>query len=170
MPGGANNTDFGKYEDNMALKRRIKKLTKSMVAQMTGTMFLTCKECNESDVLAPCDTRSIICSDCVQKMIAPPSNYKKEKSDKPRGWHFMSYFEHGGIVYSKGIEVTDKIEIKRLKKEYSSVKTKTSVPVKTKKVTKQVKAVTSTVKKIVKKKVAKTTVLKRGVKNVRTTR
>jgi len=103
----------------MALKRRIKKLTKAMVRRMTGTIILECRECGEEEVEVPSDTKSVVCPYCVQKWIAPPANYdKREKSDKPRGWHFKSYFEHDGKVYSKGEEVTDVNEIKRLKKEH----------------------------------------------------
>jgi len=102
----------------MALTRRTKKLTKSMLKKATGTHFLICKVCHEEELEVNTDVIAVTCGMCVQLMLPPPDNYiKKEKSDKPRGWHFKSYFEHDGVVYSKGVEVTDANEITRLKKE-----------------------------------------------------
>lgn len=141
----------------MALKRRIKKLTKSEIRKVGGRQYLICSECGNEDVEVPSDISRVTCATCVQKMIAPPPNYKKEKSDKPRGWHFKEYFEHDGIVYSKGREITDPDEIAILKK--SSKKSKTIV-----KVTKTAKP-----KKVSKSKVTKTKVT-RGRKNARTTK
>lgn len=118
----------------MALRKRTKKLSKTMVTKLTGTQWLTCKECNDEQVLVSMDVGKVTCAYCVQKMIAPPSNYvKKEKSDKPRGWHFMLYFEYDGKVYSKGEEVTDKKEITSLKKKHGNVSKPESpkIPVKT---------------------------------------
>lgn len=97
------------------LKRRTKKLSKSEVRKLTGVTSLTCSECNLIEVDVPTDIGRVTCARCVQKMIAPPSNMKKEKSDKPRGWHFKIYFEHNGLVYSKGELVTDTKEIAKLK-------------------------------------------------------
>lgn len=107
----------------MALTRRTKKLTKSMFKKATGTHFLTCKVCGEEELEVNTDVVAVTCGMCVQLMLPPPENYiKKEKSDKPKGWHFMSYFEHNGVVYSRGVEVTDKNEIARLKKEVKVTK------------------------------------------------
>lgn len=152
------------------LKRRTKKLTKSMVRKITGTTYMTCKECNEEEVTVPGDTKAVTCAYCVQKMIAPPPNHRKaEKSDKPRGWHFKAYFEHEGVVYSKGKVVSDKKEITKLKKTISAE----PAPKKTvaKKATK-VKSASAVKKPTVKaKKVAKKatkTSSKRGIKNART--
>lgn len=97
------------------LNRRIKKLSKSMAAKITGRQHLICSECNNEEVEVPADVSKVTCAYCVQKMIAPPEEVR-EKSDKPRGWHFKMYFEHNGVVYSKGKEVTDVTEITRLKK------------------------------------------------------
>lgn len=136
---GILNTSYGKKEADM-LKRRIKKLTTSMYKKATEKKYLVCSQCSTIEVEVSSDTKSVICSYCVQQMLAPPPNYeKKEKSDKPRGWHFKAYYEHNGIVYSKGIEVTDPDEINRLKKyadvsePSKSTKTKKSVKRKTKK-------------------------------------
>lgn len=173
------------------LKRRIKKLTKSMVKQLTGTKILTCKECNIEDVQVSAGISAVTCAYCVQKMIGPPPNYKKaEKSDKPRGWHFKAYFEHEGVVYSKGKVVSDKKEITKLKnsnvepapkktvaKKATKVK---SAPVAKKPTVKAKKMVLKTKtgeKPVVKskplpkvtKKATKTS-SKRGIKNARTTK
>lgn len=100
----------------MALKRRIKKQSKAEVRKIAGRRYLICSECNEEEVEVPGDVGKVICAYCVQNSIAPPVEFnKKEKSDKPRGWHFKVYFEHDGVVYSKGVAVTDPNEINRLK-------------------------------------------------------
>lgn len=115
------------------LKRRTKKLSNSMVRRLTTTQILVCSTCGEEEVQVSSDTKSVICAYCVQRLVAPPDNYiKKEKSDKPRGWHFMAYYEHDGKVYSKGEEVTDSELIASLKKKHGNAKKPTSKkPVKT---------------------------------------
>jgi hypothetical protein len=50
-------------------------------------------------------------------MPEPPA-YLQPGSGKPRGWHFKKYFEHDGKVYSRGKEITDTKEIKKLKKQF----------------------------------------------------
>lgn len=119
----------------MALTRRIKKLTKSMVAKISGRQILTCSECNYEEVEVPSDIKKVTCAHCVQKMIAPPPNYKKEKSDKPRGWHFKKFFEHDGVVYSMGEVITDEEQIITLRKEHKS--TKSAIKKQVKKTTKK---------------------------------
>lgn len=104
----------------MALTRRIKKLKNTQVKKITGRHVLVCKECNEEEVEVSADIVAVTCAYCVQKMIAAPDGYVKEKSDKPRGWHFKLYFEHNGVVYSKGKEITDTKLIAKLKKEASA--------------------------------------------------
>jgi len=143
-------------------KRRIIKVTNAMKKLLKSgkglNKYLLCKECNEVEVEVSPDTKNVTCAYCVQYMISPPPNYeKKEKSDKPRGWHFKAYYEHNGIVYSKGIEITDSAEILRLKKEAGVTKS----PVVKKKKTKKVKSVKPSVKVKTKK---------RGKKNARVTR
>lgn len=141
----------------MALKRRIKKLTRAEIRKVGGRQYLVCSECGEEEVEVPSDISKVTCAYCVQKMIAPPPNYKKEKSDKPRGWHFKEYFEHDGVVYSKGREIIDPDEIAELKK----LSKKSKMVVKAKTVVKP--------KKVSKLKVTKTK-MKRGRKNARTTK
>ena len=114
-------------EDSMALTRRIKKLTKSAVQKINGRHTLTCKECNLETVEVSESVVAVTCARCVQKMVAPPAGYVKEKSDKPRGWHFKMFFEHDGIVYSKGEIISDAKEIAKLRKSCKKpVKVKTT--------------------------------------------
>lgn len=103
-----------------SLKRRIKKLSKTQAARISGTHFLVCKECGGYEVQVPMDVSAVTCARCVQRMIAPPPG-PKEKSDKPRGWHFKAYFEHEGVVYAKGEPITDPDEILQLKREHGIV-------------------------------------------------
>lgn len=140
------------------LKRRTRKLSKSMVSRVQGRHTLLCRECNQEEIEVSGEIVSVVCAYCVQKWIAPPVNYKKEKSDKPRGWHFKAFFEHEGVVYSKGEIVTDEDEIKSLRKLHGKV-------VKTKKPTQKKR-----IKKEVSVKKSKKTVSKRGTKNVSSTK
>ena len=144
----------------MALKRRIKKLSKAEARKISGRQYLICSECGEEEVEVPSDIGRVTCAYCVQKMVAPPPGYRKDPTGtpKPRGWHFKEYFEQDGVVYSRGEEVTDPERIAELKK--ASKQPKTVV-----KVTKTVKP-----KKGVKSKVPKTVVKKRGRKSARTTK
>lgn len=125
-------------------KQKPKKQSKSVVAKITGKHEILCTDCS-----TPCEVQgdicAIVCADCVQKMIMPPPTVKKAAPGeaKPRGWHFKAYFEHNGVVYSKGVVVTDAKEIAKLKA--GAVPTKTVA----KKVVAKKKA--RPVKKIVKK-------------------
>ena len=104
------------------LTRRTKKLTKSQAVKVTGRKYLLCSKCESEEILVSNDIGKVICPYCVQSMIAPPENYNSHpKSDKPRGWHFKKYFEHEGVVYSRGKEITDKKEIAALRKEANNV-------------------------------------------------
>jgi hypothetical protein len=173
------------------LKRRIKKMSKGQLVKHNGRHTLTCKECNLITNEVSTEISAFTCWYCVQKMIAPPANYKKAvKSDKPRGWHFKMYFEQDGVVYSKGEVVTDPKEIANLRKSAKAstpkktvakkaTKTKAAAKVVTPKVTRK-KAVlkvktgeTHTPKSVklpkVTKKATKTSA-KRGTKNARTTK
>lgn len=100
-----------------------------MVRRLTTTQILVCSACGEEEVQVSSDTKSVICAYCVQKLVAPPDNYiKKEKSDKPRGWHFKPFFEHNGEVFSKGELVTDAKQIAELKKRYGKSTPKVKKP------------------------------------------
>lgn len=103
-------------------KRKIKTLSKSQADAVRGMHYIGCDKCG-GDVLVGKDVGVVICDWCVQLMVPPPQiTTVKPKSDKPRGWHFKKYFEHDGIVYSLGEEVTDKTLIAQLKKEQKDVK------------------------------------------------
>lgn len=103
-------------------KRQIKTLSKAQVEAVRGSQYLGCDKCGD-DVLVGNDVGLVICDYCVQTMVpAPALPITKPKSDKPRGWHFKKYFEHDGVVYSMGEEVTDKSLIAQLKKEQKSAK------------------------------------------------
>lgn len=116
----------------MALTRRTKKLSKTMALKISGRHILTCSECNLEEVEVPADVGRVTCCYCVQKMIAPPANYKSKEaleSKKPRGWHLKQYYEQDGVVYSKGEVVTDVKEIAKLRKKSVKVsKTTTDQP------------------------------------------
>lgn len=113
-------------------KRKIKKLTKSLLRRVTGKKLLECCMCAD-EVEVSADTARVTCSRCVQKIVEPPANlYPREKSDKPKGWHFKAYFEHDGKVYAKGVEITDTKEIAELKKLHGKTPAKKKIPVKKK--------------------------------------
>lgn len=134
-------------------KRKNRKLTKTMISKITDRHILLCRECLLTEMIVSGDVSAIVCPSCVQKKVAPPPDYKKEKSDKPKGWHFKSYFEQNGVVYSKGKVVTDPTKIESLRTATTSPKAK--VPAKKKVVAKE------SVKK------GKKTSSKRGTKHAR---
>lgn len=98
----------------MSLTRRIKKLTTKTVSKVTGRHLLACKVCNTIYVEVGGDVVAVTCAHCVQRKSAPPDSGIKQKSDKPRGWQLKRYFEHNGLVYSKGKLITDTDEIAEL--------------------------------------------------------
>ena len=51
-------------------------------------------------------TTAVVCPKCSIKLIDPPViKPSVKKSDKPRGWHFMSeYVYKDGTVYHRGVE------------------------------------------------------------------
>lgn len=104
------------------LKRRTKKLSKNQAIAATGRKWLECSECNVVEISVNSDIGRVTCPDCVQKIVAPPENYTPvEKSDKPRGWHLKRFFEHKGVVYSRGKEVTDAAIVEQLRQEFEEV-------------------------------------------------
>lgn len=105
----------------MALKRRIKKLSKAEIKQVGGRQYLMCGECGLREVEVPSDIIRVTCAYCVQKMIAPPpSVQKKSEGEKfPRGWHFKARYVHtDGKVYIRGklTDETDTPTVKIVKK------------------------------------------------------
>lgn len=121
----------------MALKRRIKKLTKTEIKKVGGRHYLLCGECGREEVEVPSDIARVTCAYCVQKMVAPPPDtQKKPEGEKfPRGWHFKARYVHtDGKVYVRG-QLTDETDTPSTvtKKKTSRKVTKTSVKKKTKK-------------------------------------
>lgn len=98
----------------MALKRRIKKLSKTEARRVSTTHFVICKACNNEEIPVPLEVTAVMCGRCVQRMIGPPES-EMPKHKKPRGWHHRVYFEHVDGIYSKGVLVTDDTEIATLR-------------------------------------------------------
>lgn len=112
----------------MGLTRRIKKLTTKTVSKVTGRHVLACKVCDKVYTEVCGDVVAITCAYCVQKLVAAPAGLQpKEKSDKPRGWQLKRYFEHNGLVYSKGRLITDMDQITELQKPSASTPTSVNV-------------------------------------------
>lgn len=116
MDCGIIGINYGNIRVTNMGKRRIKKLGKSMLSKVLDRQFVECRECHVTELEVSGDVSSVVCPTCVQRWIAPPpESVKKEKSDKPRGWHLKGFFEKDGVVYSKGEVVTDKDQIKELR-------------------------------------------------------
>jgi hypothetical protein len=97
--------------------RKVKKTTSLAPKKYNTSFFLECKECSR-EIEVRGDIKAVICDWCVQNMLPREKvESRQEKSDKPRGWHFKKFFEHNGVCYSHGEEITDKNEIARLRKE-----------------------------------------------------
>jgi hypothetical protein len=99
---------------------------------------LVCTGCELEEVEVPTDTRSVLCGICVQQLVGGPPK-PKPKLDRPRGWHLKTYIEFDGVVYSKGVAITDPAEIKVLRTAATAAgigTTSTKVPKSSKPVTK----------------------------------
>jgi hypothetical protein len=112
----------------MLKRKRNKKITakeKAALMSKGGTKFLLCKECGITEIKTNSDTVAVTCGYCVAKMVGMPEIPKHlQKSGRPQGWHFKSYFEHEGKVYAKGVEITDSQEISKLKLQNKPTKSK----------------------------------------------
>lgn len=107
-------------------KRKPRTLGKSNVTTVFDRQILLCRECQFTEMEVSGDVGAVVCPNCVQRWIgAPPEAAKKEKSDKPRGWHLKAYFEHDGVVYSKGEAVTDPKQITELRNAHGKPATST---------------------------------------------
>ena len=139
----------------MLKRQRAKKATAKEKARIgrDGSKYLNCKVCEVIEVKTSYDTVAVTCRYCVARSVAAPEMPKSmQKSGKPQGWHFKSYFEHEGKVYSRGVEITDPTELKELKLKNKPSKSKKSSDSKPKS------------KKAAVKKVAKKTTSKKSVK------
>lgn len=139
------------------LTRKIRKMTSSQAMKALGRKELMCWKCKRDYLIVSSDVSRVMCERCVQRLCAPPDiPIRKVKSDKPRGWALKKHFEHNGVVYAKGVAVTDKAAIKALR---AGVKAEKKA-VKVKKVKKVTKRSTPTAKKKV----------KRGLKHARSSK
>lgn len=111
----------------MALKRRIKKLTKVEIRKVGGRQYLICSECGNEEVEVPSDVARVTCAYCVQKMIAPPPEVQKKSDGEkfPRGWHFKArfvapdgrVFVRGQLTDEKDTPPTEKVKTKKVVKK-----------------------------------------------------
>jgi ribosomal protein S27E len=109
----------------MLKRKRSKKITTKEKARLLkdGNKFLTCKKCGIIEVKTNHDTLAVTCALCVAIMSGMPDKPKHlQRSGKPKGWHFKSYFKHDGKVYSRGEEVSDPTEIKELERQHKKTK------------------------------------------------
>ena len=83
-----------------------KKETRTFNLADKNLKTLNCKFCHSQVFMCGSDAVSVICSNCVQKMTAPPvSMVKKTGPPKPKGWKFMKVFvDSEKNVFFKGIE------------------------------------------------------------------
>lgn len=98
----------------MALNsKKIKKLSKKDIERIQNRgsrKSLYCKECQSFVDDIAFDIDAVICSRCVQKIVAPPENYKSNAPEekRPRGWQFKTrYVSPSGKIYHKGREVDE---------------------------------------------------------------
>lgn len=92
-------------------KRKITKVTKLEMERMRSKKSLKellCSSCSNEYVMVTQTTGSVICPNCVIKMVGGTGiKPKKNPLDKrPRGWHFKDrYVSNLGKKYIKGKEV-----------------------------------------------------------------
>jgi hypothetical protein len=128
----------------MLSKRRPTKLSSKHVAKVTGKHILYCSQCDDGSMEVSLEITKFICSYCVQKLVAPPENYKKsEHEGYQRGWHFKKRYEApDGKIYAFGklVEEGENATAEQMS-DNSSAPKKTRKPrtskVASKKVTKQ---------------------------------
>jgi hypothetical protein len=78
-----------------------------------GAKAVECS-CGRLVEYCPANIKSVICSHCVQKLIAPPDNIgtKTMPTEKrQRGWHLKeNYVSPSGKKYRYGVEIDENIE------------------------------------------------------------
>lgn len=116
-------------------RKAIKKLAPKIALKQLSAKSIKsmgCSHCGR-EVMVDIDAIGVLCCICTCKLGGPPVGIKSvEKSDKPKGWAFMSEFvDKDGNVFHKGIEVpklkgslpcTNVEKIKKLQKEKSDKK------------------------------------------------
>lgn len=87
------------------IRRKIKKFTGTL-SRARKTKELPCRECREEYVEVTADIGSVVCADCVQKMIvAPPAPKVPVGEGFPRGWHLKLHFvAPDGRIFVRGQE------------------------------------------------------------------
>ena len=73
-----------------------------------GPQWLLCSKCLADEVLVGADVSSVICADCVQRLVPAPEVKVPKKiaeghGEFPRGWHLRKrYVAPDGTVYERG--------------------------------------------------------------------
>jgi len=95
----------------MKLRRATSKKHARQVMK-TGKQWLLCSKCQGAEMEVLGDVSSVICSDCVQRMVPPPEQktikaHLDSNGEKfPRGWHLKKRFvASDGTVYERGKKV-----------------------------------------------------------------
>lgn len=125
----------------MLSKRKLKTLSGKSLQRAVGKHTLYCKECDSNPKEVSLDISKFTCSFCVQRMVAPPENYRKsEHEGYQRGWHFKKRYEApDGKVYAFGKLIEEDGELTEEQVSTDSPPTKKTRKTKatTKKVTKR---------------------------------
>jgi len=140
-------------------------MTSSQAQKALGRKELMCWKCKRDYIIVSEDVSRVMCELCVQRLCEPPvERLTKVKSDKPRGWALKKHFEHNGVVYAKGVAVTDKASIKALR---AGVKAEKKEALKKKRMTPKKKVAKRSVKKVAKRSIKKPL---RGLKHARSSK
>jgi len=128
------------------IRRKIQKVSVELKKSYRKGMrkYLICKECNFHEVLVSFEVGSVICGNCVQKMVGAPAGITPKSTEEkfPRGWALKARYVHtDGRVFVKG-KATDEVvqpEPKAERKKVKKVVTKKQITrtVKKKKTTKR---------------------------------
>lgn len=97
-------------------RRKVSKKDDAKVSSIYSTrssIDMDCETCGALVENLPADTKSVLCSRCVSRMVAPPPQPKSVSQNgngekNPRGWHLKRlYISPSGKKYSFGKEVID---------------------------------------------------------------
>lgn len=98
----------------MALRRMNKKNT-GKIRSSRETQYLLCKTCKREEVEVAEDVISVVCGDCVQRMLVSPTIVEKKPIGErfPRGWHFKKRYVHNdGRIFCKGVDTGESDNVK----------------------------------------------------------
>ena len=66
--------------------------------------YMECKSCGQFEVVGE-EATAVTCHECVSEMMPELVINRRQRSDKPRGWQWMStYVNKDGTVYFRGEE------------------------------------------------------------------